>query len=171
MNIRKALGKNRNSSLLRILIPPNPNNPHNHITKTCNTKAEVHDNVINYNIDHYSKAEKSPVGLNKPLYYKIGPHGMSSFCGRVLNGQMTLQDMEDIPLPETTELLQHTTKSNKNSTSHNHNQDINIDLNRKILCKCLVSGKRKQQYHHQEDIWDTIHLFCNTQTLFNITVS
>ena len=69
-NIRQALGKQRNSSLLRLIIPQN--NPENELktTKVVSTKKEIHDNIISYNIEHYSKAEASPVGIGTPLFKK-----------------------------------------------------------------------------------------------------
>ena len=55
-NIIYALGKQRNSSLLRLLIPQGTNNDTVKTTKVLSTKQEIHENIINYNIKHYSKS-------------------------------------------------------------------------------------------------------------------
>ena len=123
-NIRYALGKQSNSSILQLLIPHGSHTDSNKTTKVLATKQEIHTNIINYNIKHYSKAEESPVGIGTPLYEKLGPYGISPFCNRVLQGKMTIQDLEDIPMTETIELLKSTVKPQIKSTI-NHTSPTN----------------------------------------------
>lgn len=138
------MGKNRNLSLLIVLIPSDSTGSRENLTKTYNTKAEIHDHVINYNIAHYPKAEQSPVGIKKPLYHKIRLHGTLAFCDRVLIGQLTIQDMEEIPLQQTSELLQTTLKPIDISNPHKSKLiDISVDLNHKDCVKMFSKWKEK----------------------------
>ena len=43
--------------------------------------------------------------IGTSLGRKIGEHGTSSFRDKVLKGQLTMKDLEDIPPQETKELL------------------------------------------------------------------
>ena len=67
-NIRYALGKQSNSLILRLLITHGSQQDSNKTTKVLATKQEIHKNIINYNIKHYSKAEESSMGIGTPLY-------------------------------------------------------------------------------------------------------
>lgn len=106
-NIRHILGKWRRSSLLCLIVPPKTSSK-NEPSKIYTTKDEIHDHILAYNISHYSKGGQSPLGINKPLYDRIGPYGTSTFCDKVLEGKIALSDLDDIPFPETIELLQST---------------------------------------------------------------
>ena len=55
-------------------------------------KEEIHEVIINYNIQHYSKPENSPFGLGTFLCDAIGPHGISDFVDRVLARKLTAED-------------------------------------------------------------------------------
>jgi hypothetical protein len=121
-NIRHALGKGRHSSLLRLTIPSS--SPNDNITITHTTNDKIHEEITQHNIKHYSKAENSPVGINTPLYDKIGPHGNSPFCDRILQGTMTIDDLNEIPMPETVELL----KSTMSPFAQLNQEQIKIDM-------------------------------------------
>ena len=87
-HIRHALGKARNSSLLKLIVPPEHNKTQQSTIHT--TKEHIQSHIIDYNIMHYSKAESSPVGIGQPLYHKLGPHGTTDFCDKILHGELTL---------------------------------------------------------------------------------
>lgn len=76
-------------------------------------KDEIHEHIIAYNIAHYSNAESSPLGLNTPLYHKLGPSGTTKFSDDVLNGTINIKDLEDIEMKETIELLHSAVKLGK----------------------------------------------------------
>ena len=86
-NIRYALGKQRNSSLLRLLVPLNTLSGKEKTTKVLSTKQEIHDSIIDYNIKHYSKAEASPVGIDTTLAHKV--HDLA-LAGRHVAGGVRL---------------------------------------------------------------------------------
>lgn len=70
---------------------------------------------------HYSKAEASPVGIGTTLYDKLGPYKISPFFDRVLQVKITFQDLEDIPMMETVELLKSTVEPQiKQKTIHSY---------------------------------------------------
>ena len=147
-NIRYALGKQRNSSILRLLIPLNTNSEKVKTTKVLSTKQEIHESIIDYNIKHYSKAEASPVGIGTPLHEKLGPYGISPFCDRVLQGNMNFHDLEDIPMSETVELLKSMVKPQIHSTNqqtlpHNTPAEINISLDNEDYTKMFKKWKEK----------------------------
>ena len=130
--IRQALGKGRHTSLLRLIAPvSNPSTTSATQTQIYTNKDDIHDKIIDYNIKHYSKAESSPVGIQEPLYKKIGNHRTSKFCDEVLNGNMRVEDLDDIPMAETIELLHstiHPTIQKSNTQSPTPIPSINIDL-------------------------------------------
>ena len=121
-NICHTLGKGRHSSLLRLTVPTT--DPTGNTTTTHTTKDKIHEEIIAYNIKHYSKAKKSPVGLNTPLSQQIGPHGTSPFCDGILQGTLTIQDLNEILMPETIDLL----KSTMSKLGHLNKQQINTDM-------------------------------------------
>ena len=86
-----------------------------------------------YNIQHYSKAKSSPLRINKDLYHKIGPHGTSSFCDGVLNGNIDIKDINNIPMQETIELLRSTMKPQlppQDKSNSLHPSQISIELDK-----------------------------------------
>ena len=90
-HIRHALQKGKKSSLLRLIVPQNTSPP---TSKIYTSKEEIHHEIIQYNIKHYSKAEQSPVGIGTPLYDKLGPHGNTPFCDQVLQGNKKNRRLE-----------------------------------------------------------------------------
>ena len=125
-------------------------------TKVLSIKQEIHENIINYNIKHYSKAEASPVRIGTVLHEKLGPYGISSFCDRVLQGKMTFQDLEDIPMTETVELLQSTVKPQikptiQHSCLENTPSEKNITLDSEDYTKMFSKWKEKLQHLLQGD--------------------
>ena len=135
-NIRRVLGKGRHSSLLRLTVPSN--SATDNTTTTYTTKDKIHKEIIAYNIQHYSKAEKSPVGLNTPLSKQIGPHGTSPFCDRILHGTLTIQDLKEIPMQETIELLKITISPFDQPNQHL----ININMTQKTTKKNSPNGMK-----------------------------
>ena len=131
-HIRHALGKGKNTSLIR-LIAPAPNTTSGNLHQIFTSKDGIHDKIISHSIQHYSKAESSPLGISKDLYHKIGLHGTSSFCYDILNGNIHIKDLNTIPMKETIELLQSAMKpqmpSQDNSTSL-HPSQISIELDK-----------------------------------------
>ena len=70
---------------------------------------------------------------------------------------MTFQDLEDIPMTETVELLKSTVKPQiKPTINHtsptNTPEEIHITVDSEDYKKCFLSGKKKPQHHHLEDI-------------------
>ena len=139
-NIRQALGKGRNTSLLRLIVPSSTDTK---ISTIYTSKHDIHEKIIDQNIAHYSKAENSPLGIGTPLYKKIGPHGTSPFCDRVLQGQLNFQDMQDIPMQETLELLQATLYPPSTSPSSSSGTTISIDLNHDDYTKIFSKWAEK----------------------------
>ena len=68
-------------------------------------KEEIHNATIECNIQHFSKAEKTPQGINTFLYQALGDHGTSEFSNRILDRELTKTDEAKFQLSETFELL------------------------------------------------------------------
>ena len=67
--------------------------------------------------------------MGEPLYHKLGPHGTTDFCDKILQGQIKMKDLKDIPLQETKELLLQTISPfNTPNDTHPHNNKISIDI-------------------------------------------
>ena len=131
-HIQHTLGKRRKTSLLS-LIAPVPNSTSGNLKETFTSKEDIHDKIISHNIQHYSKAESSPLGINKDLYHKIGPHGTSPFCDNVLNGNIHIKDLNNIPIQETIELLRSTMKPrlpSQDNTASLYPSQISIELDK-----------------------------------------
>ena len=73
-------------------------------------KDTIHDKLISRNIKHFSAAEDTPQGINGFIYNALGPHGISEFCDRVLEGNMTEEDKAAFDLVEAKELFQATSR-------------------------------------------------------------
>ena len=100
------MGKGRTTSLLRLIVPSSFSTRKNATQEEVVTgKDDIHDHIIAYNIKHYSKAESSPLGINTPLYHKLGPAGITQFSDDVLHEKLQIQDLEEIHMKETVELL------------------------------------------------------------------
>jgi len=69
--------------------------------------AEIQDAVIDHNINHFSEAEDTSLGMGTFLHDAIGPHGTLEFCDRVLDQGLGKADKDDINYVEAYELLQH----------------------------------------------------------------
>ena len=113
--IHAARGKGRNSTLTRLIIPGptylNSEGKEQKLPSIVHTKKEeIHNAIIEHNIQHFSKAEKTPQGIKTFLYQALGDHGTSEFSNRILNGELTKTDKEKFQLSETFELLQATTR-------------------------------------------------------------
>ena len=71
------------------------------------TKILIQKVIINQNIKPFSEAENTPLGQGTFLHNAIGSHETSEFCDRVLDGEFSKVDKEDINYVEAYELLQH----------------------------------------------------------------
>ena len=100
--IKRALDTSSRATLTKLIIPMLGTEEE----KTITTKDEIHESIINYNIEHYSKPESSPFGLGQFLCDAIGPHGTSQFSDRILAGDLTEADRKEIQFEEAYELLQ-----------------------------------------------------------------
>ena len=115
--IKRALDRSIRDPLSTITIPGNTVKTSSGATLTnpditLTTKDEVQDAIINKNIEHFSAAEQTPIGLNTALFEAIGPHGTSAFCDSVLKAKLTDKDKENIDFIEAYELLQMTARPN-----------------------------------------------------------
>ena len=127
--IRHALGKGRTTSLLRLIVPPSFSTRKNATQEEVVTgKDDIHDHIIAYNIKHYSKAESSPLGINTPLYHKLGPVGIIQFSYDVLHGKLQIQDLEEIHMKETVEILHSTIKPGLDKTQNHITTPPEIDI-------------------------------------------
>ena len=80
------------------------------MTKAVSTIQEIYENIINYGMKHYSKVEESPVGVGTALYEKNRIIRSFPLLWKNSSRKMIFQDLEDIPMTETEELLQSTIK-------------------------------------------------------------
>ena len=65
-------------------------------TTVLTAKQEAEEAIVEKNIQRFSAAEQTPIGLNTVLYKAIGPHRTSKLCDTVLNAQLTDADRDNI---------------------------------------------------------------------------
>ena len=68
-------------------------------------KEQIHNLLVERNIQYFSLAEDTPQGINGFIYNALGPHGTSDFSDRVLNGNLVAKDKAGFELVEAEELF------------------------------------------------------------------
>eukprot|EP00588_Corethron_pennatum_P029860 CAMPEP_0194321104 /NCGR_PEP_ID=MMETSP0171-20130528/17346_1 /TAXON_ID=218684 /ORGANISM="Corethron pennatum, Strain L29A3" /LENGTH=208 /DNA_ID=CAMNT_0039078867 /DNA_START=852 /DNA_END=1479 /DNA_ORIENTATION=+ len=100
--------------------------------------AEIQDAVIDHNINHFSEAEDTSLGMGTFLHDAIGPHGTLEFCDRVLDQGLGKADKDDINYVEAYELLQH--MQQQKTTINTLTSAMGVDTIRDLLRPDPIQG-------------------------------